>query len=99
MGDILMSGQLCHVGQQSVRHGCVWFNGSWVRPGNVCHIGQQMSVMDLCFSKFHLYTWSFKPGRSTNCPLETCLFQPSFLPDILECIRVGVYLGYGMTSS
>ena len=92
------------------------FNASLVRPANVCHIGQQMSIMDLCFSTFHLYAWlfkscrstkfrhrvvfstlglydcQFKPGRSTNCPSGTCLFQPSFLPDILECIHGAVYL-------
>ena len=51
----LCLGSLCHVGQQSVCHGRVSFNASLVRPGNVCHIGQQMSVMDLCFSTFHLY--------------------------------------------
>ena len=75
MCDIHMSGQLCHVSQQSVRHGHVRFNASLVRPGNVCVIGQRMSVMVLCFSTFHLYPRSFKSCRSTKCPSRSCVFN------------------------
>ena len=67
-------------------------------PGHLSHVGQQSVCHVVVFSTLGLYACPFKPGRSTNYPSGTCLLHPSFLPDILECIRGGVYLGYGMTS-
>ena len=68
----LCLGNLCHVGQQSVRHGRVHFNASLVRLGNVCHRSTDVRH-GLVFFNISVVPWSFKSCRSTKCPSQSCV--------------------------
>ena len=74
----LCLGSLCHVGQQSVRHGRVRFNASLVRLGNVCHRSTDVRH-GLVFFNISVVPWSFKSCRSTKCPSQSCVFNTWFV--------------------
>ena len=70
----LCLGSLCHVGQQSVRHGRVRFNASLVRPGNVCQRSTDVRH-GLVFFNISFIPWSFKSCWSTKCSSQSCVFN------------------------
>ena len=74
----LCLGSLCHVGQQSVRHGRVRFNASLVRLGNVCHRSTDVRH-GLVFFNISVVPWSFKSCRSIKCPSQSCVFNTWFV--------------------
>ena len=83
---VCMTGHLCHVGPQSVRHGLMRFNASIVGPGYLCCEGQQSVHHGLAGFNLHFLTGILKcvPDEfHLGYVMTSCLVHCTFILSVV----------------